>query len=225
MEVALFKRLQVVAYTAVLTGLAAFPALAGPSAPMGIVTGAQHAAVGHVAAIDGTSIYDGDTVATEASGALRLRFGASQMILGGNSEVTLHKTDAGVSATLVRGEVRFASMPGSILEVRALKTVVIRAKGDRPATGQLSLISSNAFQIGSTKGDLDVTVNGVEHDVNESKAYQVTVDDSGAPSGGSGTNNTTAGAGTSGGVWVLVAVIAAGTVVGFVLVFESPSKP
>jgi hypothetical protein len=147
------------------------------------------------------------------------------MILGGNSEVTLHKTDAGVSATLVRGEVRFASMPGSILEVRALKTVVIRAKGDRPATGQLSLISSNAFQIGSTKGDLDVTVNGVEHDVNESKAYQVTVDDSGAPSGGSGNNNTTAGAGTSGGVWVLVAVIAAGTVVGFVLVFESPSKP
>jgi hypothetical protein len=223
MEALVFKRLQVVMALVVVAGLAGLPALAGPSAPMGIVTGAQHAVIGNVAAIDGTSIYDGDTLATEATGALRVRFGASQMILGSNSEVTFHKTDAGVSATLVRGDVRFASMPGSILEVRTLKTVVIHPKGNQPATGQLSLINATTFEVGSTKGDLDVSVNGVNHDVSESKAYQVNIDDAGAPSGGN--NNQTQGAGTSGGVWIAVAIIVGGTAAALVLAFMSPSKP
>jgi hypothetical protein len=226
MEGAVLKRLQVVATLFVVAGLAALPALAGPSAPVGIVTAAQHAVIGQVTAVDGTSIYDGDTLTTDATGALRLRFGASQMILGGNSEVILHKTDAGVSATLVRGDIRFASMPGSPLEVRTLKSVIVRAKGDKPATGQLNLIGPNTFQVGSTKGDFDVSVNGVDHEVNESNAYRVNVDDAGAPTGGSGNNNnSTPGAGTSGGVWIAIAIIAGGTATAIILAFLSPSKP
>ena len=46
-------------------GLAAVPAIAGPSAPMGIVTSAQKAVVGHVNAVDSTSLYDGDILTTE----------------------------------------------------------------------------------------------------------------------------------------------------------------
>jgi hypothetical protein len=221
MEADVLKRLQVVMVLVVVAGLAAIPALAGPSAPMGIVAGAQHAVIGNVAAIDGTSIYDGDTLATEATGALHLRFGASQMILSGNSEVTLHKTDLGVSATLVRGEIHFASMPGSLLEVRTLKSVVMRAKGNQPATGQLTLVGANVFQVGSTKGDFDVSVNGVDHEVDQSKAYQVTVDDG---TGGSGSSSTP-GAGTSGGVWIAIAVIVAGTITAIVFAFLSPCKP
>lgn len=224
MEALVFKRLQVVMALVVVAGLAGLPALARPSAPMGIVTSAQHAVVGNVAAIDGTSIYDGDTLATDATGALRVRFGASQMVLGSNSEVTFHKTEAGVSATLTRGDVRFASMPGSILEVRTLKSVVVRAKGNQPATGQLSLVGPTTFDVGSTKGDLDVSVNGVNHDVDESKAYQVNIDDAGAPSGGNN-NNQTQGAGTSGGVWIAIAIIVGGTAAALVLAFMSPSKP
>jgi hypothetical protein len=189
---------------------------------MGIVTGAQHAVIGHLTAVDGTSIYDGDTIATEAAGAMRLRFGASQMVLNGNTEVTLHKTDAGVSATLVRGNIRFLSAPGSILEVHALKSVVIRPNGDKPATGQLSLVGSNVFEVGSTNGSFDVSVNGVDHIVNQSNAYRVTVDDAAAGGGGQG---TAAGAGTSGGVWIAIALIALGTAAAIVFAFLSPSKP
>ncbi len=224
MEALVLKRLQVVMALLIVAGLASVPALAGSSAPMGIVTSAQHALIGNVAALDGTSIYDGDTLATDATGALRVRFGASQMILGSNSEVNFHKTETGVSATLVRGDVRFASMPGSNLEVRTLKSVVIRAKGDQPATGQLSLVGPGTFQVGSTKGDFDVSVNGVNHDVSESKAYQVNVDDAAGSPSGSGNNNTP-GAGTSGGVWIAIAIIVGGTVAALVLAFMSPSKP
>lgn len=217
------KRLQIFSILIVAAGLAV-PVLAGPSAPVGIVTGAQHAVIGHLAAVDGTSIFDGDTIATEAAGAMRLRFGSSQMVLNGNTEVTLHKTDTGVSATLVRGNVRFLSAPGSILEVRTLKNVVIRPKGNEPATGQLSLIGPNVFEVGSTKGALDVSVNGVDHEVDEAKAYRVDVDSAPDPSGGAG-QNSTLGAGTSGGVWVAVGLIAAGTTAAIIIACMSPSAP
>src|SRR5580658_6834900 len=95
MEADVFKRSQVVLALVLVAGLASLPVLAGPSAPMGIVTSAQHAIIGNVAAIDGTSIYDGDTFSTDATGALRVRFGASQMVLGSNSEVSFHRTEAG----------------------------------------------------------------------------------------------------------------------------------
>jgi hypothetical protein len=214
------KRLQGLAILAVLVGLAAVPALAGPSAPMGIVTSAQRAAIGHALAVDGTSIYDGDTLSTEATGALRLQFGGSQMVLTGGTVVTIHKTDAGVSATLVNGSVRFASIPGSPIDVRTLKSVVVRSKGDQPAVGQLTVTGPSSFQIGSTKGALEVSVNGVDHEVDEGAAYNVNVD--GADSQN---NKAPAAAGTSGGLWIAVAAVAAGTAVAIWLAFRSPSKP
>jgi hypothetical protein len=216
------KRVQVLAILVMMAGLAAMPAMAGPSsAPMGIVTSAQRALVGHVMAVDGTSIYDGDTLSTDATGALRLQFGASQMVLTGGTVVSLNKTDAGVVATLVSGSVRFASVPGSLMEVRTLKSVVIRSKGNESAVGQLSVTGPASFQIGSTKGALDVSVNGVDHTVEASTAYNVSLD---ADNGG-GQNGSPRAAGTSGGIWIAVAAIAAGTAVAIWLAFRSPSHP
>jgi hypothetical protein len=221
-EVDVLKRLQVFAILVLTAGLAAVPAIAGPSAPVGIVTSAQHAAIGHVVATDGTSIYDNDTITTAHNGALRLQFGSSQMVLTGSTVVSLSKTDAGVIATVVSGAVRFSSVPGSPLEVRALKAVVVRAKGEQAAVGQLSVTGPTSFQIGSTKGDLDVAVNGVEHVVEASTAYNVSLD---GDNGGGQNNRSPRAAGTSGGIWIAVAAIAAGTAVAIWLAFRSPSKP
>jgi hypothetical protein len=189
---------------------------------MGIVTSAQGALVGHVAAVDCTSIYDGDTLRTAPNGAIRLQFGGSQMILTGDTTVSLNKTDAGVVATLVAGSVRFASVPGSLLEVRTLKSVVIHSKGDQPAVGELTVTGPASFQIGSTKGALDVAVNGVDHTVEASMAYNVSLDGSGE---GGQNNKSPKAAGTSGGIWIAVAAIAAGTGIALWLAFRSPSKP
>ena len=208
----------VIAGVLVVTPLHARPS----SPPLGIVTSAQRSLVGQVAALDGTSLYDGDTVATESVGAMRLRFGGSQMVLGGDTMVTLNKSAAGVSATLVHGTVRFASVPGSILELHTLKVVVVRAKGDKPATGQLSVVGPNEFSVGSTKGDLVVSVNGNEREVNESTAYRVTVEDADA---GAAPGIGTLAAGRSAGLWIAIAAVAAGTTVALILAFMSPSKP
>lgn len=218
----MYKRSQVFAILVVSIAMVAAPALATPSSSMGTIVGAQKAMVGQVSVLDGTSIYDGDRLRTEATGNMRVRFGGSQMVLGGNSDVTLHKTESGSSVTVLRGDVRFASVPGSSLEVRALNRVVIRAKGDQPAIGQLSLINDNAFQIGSTKGDLVVSVNGIDHVVAESTAYRVNLDDANADPQNS---RSPRAAGTSGGIWLAIGAITAGTIVALVLGFESPSKP
>lgn len=217
------KRAKILATLVVLAaGLSAMPAIAATSAPMGIVTSAQRALVGHVSAVDGTSIYDGDTLRTEPTGAIRLQFGGSQIVLTGATAVTLNKTAAGVVATVVSGSVRFASVPGSLLEVRTLKSVVINAKGDQPAVGELTVTGPASFQIGSTKGALDVSVNGVDHTVDASTAYNVSLDGDGSDNGG---QKSPRAAGTSGGIWIAVAAIAAGTGVALWLAFRSPSKP
>jgi hypothetical protein len=215
------KRVKVLATLILATGLASVPAIAATSAPMGIVTSAQRALVGHVAAVDGTSIYAGDTLTTAPDGAIRLQFGGSQMVLTGATTISLNKTEAGVVATVVSGSVRFASVPGSILEVRTLKSVVINAKGDQPAVGELTVTGPASFQIGSTKGALDVSVNGVDHTVDASTAYNVSLE---GDNGGSGQSSPRA-AGSSGGIWIAVAAIAAGTGIALWLAFRSPSKP
>jgi hypothetical protein len=220
------KRVQMLAILAMAAGLAAMPSMAGPSsAPVGIVTSAQRAVVGRVNAVDGTSLYDGDVLSTQPTGALRLQFGGSQMVLTGGTQVSLNKTDAGVTATLLSGSIRFASVPGSLLEVRTLKAVVIHSKGDQPAVGELSVTGPSSFQIGSTKGALDVSVNGVDHTVDASTAYNVNLDGAADNGGNGGGQNSPRAAGTSGGIWIAVAAIAAGTGVAIWLAFRSPSRP
>jgi len=142
------------------------------------------------------------------------------MALGTNTMVRINKTEAGVSATLLAGMVRFACVPGSNLEIHTLKVVEVRAKGDKPATGQLSVVASNAFQVGSTKGDLAVSVNGNERDVAESTAYRVTVEDPDPAS-----PQITQAAGKSTGLWIAIGAVAAGTAIALALAFMSPSKP
>lgn len=217
------KLVQLVAIVAVVTTLAVLPAFAGPTTPTGVVVGTNGPAnIGRSLAIDGTSIFDGDTLTTGATGALRIRIGDGQLLLAGNTSVTIHKTDAGVSATLLGGTVRFAMVPGSSFEVRTLNVVAVNATNGKPANGQLSILSPTSFQVGSTKGDLDVSVNGISTTVEESKAYRVSLDED-AQTGGSG--GSPRGAGRSKGLWWIVGLISAGTAIGIWLAFTSPSAP
>ncbi|HUK30582.1 MAG TPA: hypothetical protein VLV89_05665 [Candidatus Acidoferrum sp.] len=157
--------------------LAPMPALAGATVFVGVVTGADRAVVAKVPAVDGTSVYDGDTVSTEPAGALRLRIGNSQIALAGSTTVTLHKIETGVYVKLLQGTVRFSSVPGSPIEIRALDSLVVRAKGDSAAIGQLSLKATNVFEVGCSKGELAVSFQGANYVVAESTAFRVILDE------------------------------------------------
>jgi hypothetical protein len=213
------RQAQLVSIVALALALASIPALAGSTTSLGVVTGAEKADVARVTAVDGTSVYDGDIVSTQPTGAIRLRMGQSQLVLGGNSSVMLHKTGTGVYATLLRGMVRFSSVPGSPLEVRALGSLVIHAKGDTQVVGQLSLTAPTVFEVGSSKGDLAVSIDGTDHVVAESTAYRVSMDDANG-----GSNNSPGKRGIF-WIWFPIALVTAAIVIPLVLVFESPSTP
>lgn len=214
---------QPVLFVGLVLILASIPALAGPNSSLGVVTGAERANVAQVAAVDGTSLYEGDIISTQPTGSIRLRLGQSQLVLAGNSTVMLHKTDSGVYATLLQGMVRFSSVPGSPIEVRALDSLVVRAKGDTAAIGQLSLVAPTVFEVGSSKGDLAVSIDGTDHVVTESTAYRVSLDD---PNGnGDPQRKKSPGRRAAFWIWFPVALVAGGTTIGLILAFMSPSKP
>jgi hypothetical protein len=194
-------------------------AFSGPTTSLGVVTGADRAAVGRAAAVDGTSVFDGDTISTERKGAVRLRLGQSQLVLAGNTAVMLHKTDTGICATLQRGVLRFSSVATTPIEIRALDSLVIRPKGDAAVIGQLSLVAPAIFEVGSSKGDLVVTIDGVDHVVAESKAYRVSLDEPDDDS------STTRGNAAKSSIWFPVLLVPLATAVPIVVAFESPSNP
>ncbi len=199
--------------------LASIPAFAGQSTSLGVVVGAEQAVVAQVAAVDGTSLYDGDVISTQPNGAMRLLLGQSQVVLAGNTSILLHKAEAGVCANLLRGMVRFSSVPGSPIEIRALNSLVIRPKSDSAVIGQLSLLAPTVFEVGSNKGDFIVTLGGTDHVVAESKAYRVSLDESNDGS------RTPPGKTSALWIWLPILLVAPAIVIPIIFVFESPSSP
>ncbi len=142
------------------------------AAPVGVVMVSQGAQVSQVTAQNGTSLYAGDTLNTDADGSLRVRFGTSQLMLGPATVVKVAENKNGVALVLQHGIVRF-SAAGSPMELRALAAIVHPGED---ASGQLSIVGPSEFQIGSTKGNLNVDIDGVDKVVSEATAYDVTLE-------------------------------------------------
>lgn len=173
-EVAL-RKLSITLGTIVLAlPLLAAPAFAKPDAPLGVVILGSRANVGLAAAATGASVYNGDTLSTDASGTLRVRFGGAQIMLGPGTTVDLHEQDGMVDVILRQGNVRFAGVPGSPIEVHVLQAMV-RTRQSEAGTGQVAVLNSREFQVGSQKGDLDVNVNGENHVVSAPHAYDLKI--------------------------------------------------
>ena len=202
------RRIVPVLALAVLVCCVAFsasPAFAAPNAtaPVGVVLLGQGAQVSQITAQNGTSLYAGDTLNTDGTGSLRVRFGTSQLMLGPATVVKVVDGKNGVALVLQHGVVRF-SAAGSPLELRALAAVV---QPGEDASGQLSIVGPSEFQIGSTKGSLNVDIDGVDKVVSESTAYDVTLEPQPA-------DPQTVGGGKVRGLWILISLIALLTALG-----------
>lgn len=200
----------------VFLALIATPALASPKilSPLGIVVFAQNAQISQISARNGTSIYPGDTLSTASDGSLRILFGASQLMLGPGTVVKLLDDMHGAVAVLQHGVVRF-SAAGPPIELRVLAAIVRPQAG---AAGELIVVGPREFQIGSTKGSLEVDVDGVKRVVTDTSAYDVTLDPD---------SNCTSGAHDickHKGLWVPIALVAILTALGLYGVTLSGSK-
>jgi hypothetical protein len=196
--------------------LFAAPAASVP-APTGVVLEASHAMLGTDIATNGTSVFDGDRLATDNVGSLRLRFGSSQAFLTPLSTAIIHPATQGFAADLTSGTIVVASAQGEPFHVLADGASVVPANG-QPTVGQVTMISANELVFTSRKGALEVAIEGQMKTIPEGSSYRMVIQppDPATPP-------QTASAGRNNILWILIigGVAVTGILLGLALL--SPS--
>jgi hypothetical protein len=205
------------AVAVLVASLAGTPMFAAPSRAVGVVLQAEHARLSGGDAANGASVFDGDRLSTEERGMSRMRVGAAQLYLMGNSGVLMRQISNGAGAVLEQGTVIWSVAAGEPFELRALDAM-IRAKAGQPAVGQVTLLSPNAFVITSNRGELEVTIDEVTRVVPEGNSYRVELDPE--PQGTPRTRK----AGRAKFIWIPLFAIAGVTTYFIVHAIMSPDK-
>jgi hypothetical protein len=218
-----------------IAGLLNIPVYAANEKPLGLVTQAENARIGNANVAIGTTIFPGDTLATEAGGALRLNFGASQLYLLSASSATLSQSasTAMVHAVVGHGTVGFSSNGTDHIELE-IPQGILRAANSEPAYGQVTIVGPLEVIISTYRGTLSLDHDGEVRDIPAGRSYRVTMELQ--PAAAAAQPQQPAGVGGSGPkravntatlAWAIVAVGAAGGVAYVIwdVLSESSSTP
>jgi hypothetical protein len=159
-----------------VTSLLDIPAFAAAAEkPLGMVIQAQEAQLDNAKLQVGTSIYGGDTVATDAGGGLRMKLGGSQLYLLADSAATLSQNATVVHAVVARGTVGFSSNGADNVELE-IPEGILRAADGQPAYGQVTILSAQEVVISAYRGALVLDNDGELHTIPAGKNYRVTME-------------------------------------------------
>jgi hypothetical protein len=177
-------------------GLLNVPSFAANEKPLGLVTQAQEAHLGSANVAIGTTVYPGDTLATDEGGTVRLKVGGSQFYLLASSVATLSESSSVVSASVSRGTVGFSSNGTDQLSLQ-IPEGTLRAANGQPAYGQVTLLGPREVVISAYRGTLVLDNEGELHEIPAGKSYRVTMDldpavEPQGPAGAGGTNKVVA---------------------------------
>jgi hypothetical protein len=159
----------------VVIGLIDIPSFAANEKPLGFVTQALEAHLGTANVAIGTTVYPGDTLATDEGGTVRLRVGGSQFYLLSSSAATLSANTNEVSALVARGTVGFSSNGTDQLALE-IPQGILRAANGQPCYGQVTILSPLEVIISAYRGTLVLDNDGELHEIPAGKSYKVTMD-------------------------------------------------
>jgi hypothetical protein len=223
------QRLLAIAMTFLLAGIPG----GGNADALGIVVLADHANAGSQAAIEGTTIYDGDRLSTDAGGALRLQVGEAFLSMAEQSCVMVHKGASGAvrefEVELVSGGVTLSVAKGTDAEIAATGARV-RPLGAPRGMAEVRMVKPLELVVFARKGPTEISYHGESETVEEGKSVRVLLnpDEDGGPDVQGAKHS-----GRRGKAFVIVAVGAA-TAAGIVLLsrggsggksVESPDHP
>ena len=188
----------------------------GVTKPVGIVMLSNGAQVSQITAQSGTSLYVGDTLTTDLNGSLQVRFGTSQLVLRGQTVVKLSENDSGLTLNLQHGDIEF-SETNSPIHLQVCQAAVTPFQN---SSGQLRVVAPSEFQIGSTRGTLNVEIGEDTKAVTEGTAYDVSIQEQQPID-----QNTKAGGRNSRlkGLWLVIALIVTINAILIAKAFESGS--
>ena len=151
------------------------PSFAAAEKPLGMVIQAQEAQLDNAKLEVGTSIYRGDTVATDAGGGLRLKLGGSQLYLLAESAATIAQNATAVHALVTRGTVGFSSNGADSVELE-IPQGILRAADGQPAYGQVTMMSVQEVVISAYRGALVLDNDGELHTILAGENYRVSME-------------------------------------------------
>jgi hypothetical protein len=224
--------------TFLFAGLAASVVWAGPKPTdsLGTIVTADHARVGDSAAEVGTTIFNGDHLATDQQGSLQVRAGAARLLLQSASAAVINDTDGAPSAKLLLGTATFSTGNSKAFTLYASRAA-IRAQSDAPTIGQVTYLNENELLVISKRGPLTITVDGETQLIDDGGSYRVVLESptaaaqgpEGAGSGkrdhDKGMNGPPLKAGRNYFTIFAVGATAAITAVAIHEALESPSRP
>ena len=143
-----------------------------PAAPLGMVMSAENARSGVDSVNSGTTIYDGDHLATQDDGSILLRIGAGKLFLQKATSVQVHALSNGFSANLDAGTVSISSEEGRTFVLLA-DGLTIRPAGLHPTAAQIQRVSATEVVLISTRGDLQVSLGDEVETVTAGNSYKV----------------------------------------------------
>lgn len=158
-----------------VVGLIDIPAFAAPTKSFGLVIQAREALLDNVNLAVGTTVYPGDTVQTDESGTLRLKFGSTQLYLLSSSSATFSQKENMIRANVTRGTVGFSSSGASDVELEIPQGTLHAANG-QSAYGQVSITGPQEVVIAAYSGSLILDNEGELHTIPAGKTYRVTLD-------------------------------------------------
>jgi hypothetical protein len=213
--------------------LYSIPASAG-SKPMGILTQATAAHLNAAEAFAGLSIFEGETLSTDTDGRLGVRLGRNQVVLGGDTNLTIQPIDNGEHIDLAAGSLYFSAVQDSLVEVH-VEEAMLRPEGTGATQAEITILSPRVIQVSPKHGALAFSYRQEFQLLPEGETYRIHLDAPGEPQGPQGAGADTEKAGKSRSTKVayfIVGAVAAGLTLWGIRDWiesssgsESPAKP
>jgi hypothetical protein len=194
---------------------------------LGIIVVAEGASLSGGSASEGTSVYNGDRLSTEAGGALQLRSGGVALALSGASSVVVRNNAGGAGkefeVELASGTITLSAAAEAAAEIQALGARIRRGADGRVIV-QVRILGPKELMVSARRGSVLVCYGGENEMISEGRSYRVILD---PPEGGTTADQNAKKPGKESKAFLLIAIIVATAItVPFVHAqFESPDRP
>ena len=145
-----------------------------------MVTHAQRAHIGTAAVSEGSAIYEGDRLSTEAAGSLRIASRALTLQLDAQSTLVIQRpvgAEGGVVAEVGSGTLIFAAASTGRIAVVA-DDAFIRPAANVPTVARVHVVNSKELRVYAQRGSLQFSYHGESETIAEGARCRVLLDPS-----------------------------------------------
>jgi hypothetical protein len=175
--------------------------------PLGILTLAYGAHLNASDAFAGLSVFDGESLSTDAEGKLSARIGGSVITLIEQSAATLQRSGDGAHIDLDTGSVYVWSAESNPLEVHA-EGALLRPHGGHHVQAQVLIFAPKVLQITTRQGSVDFLYGKEFRTLPEGQTYRIYLESENDPRTGTDAADDTQKAGLSTGTKVAYFILA-----------------